>query len=584
MNRIQSAIKVPLYNYRFYVLMIMIGVVFLVLATRVFYLQVLLNDFLRQEGQSRFQRVHTISAHRGIITDRHGVELAVSVPVESVWVNPQEILEHQDAFKHREWVEFAALIDMKITDLKRWVVDRGDRRFAYLKRQLEPTVVSRIKRLKLPGIYLQAESRRYYPTGEVFANIVGFTDIDDHGQEGIERAYNDWLGGVSGSERVVKDRMGRIISKKGVMHEVNPGKDLVLSLDARIQSVAYQELKAAVKQHKARSGSIVMIDVATGEVLAMANQPSYNPNRREERKPSLTRNQAMTDTFEPGSTAKPFAVVAALETGKFHPDTIIETSPGYMRIGGSTVRDVHNYGRLDVTGVIKKSSNVGVSRMVLATPTELLLDVYRHLGFGVDSGSGFPGESSGDFRTNKRWSDFEKATLSYGYGFSVTPLQLAQAYAILASGGVHRPVSLVQLERAPQGERVLPDRSTRQVLKMMEEVITQGGTGTRASIAGYRVAGKTGTVRKATAGGYSNDYVSVFAGMAPASDPKLAVVVMINEPSGDHYYGGDVAAPVFGKVVAEALRIMNIAPDNMVPHPQWVAIRSQESGVRGQME
>ena len=404
---------------------------------------------------------------------------------------------------------------------------------------------------------------RYYPASEVTAHVVGFTDIDDQGQEGLELAYNDWLQGTPGSKRVIKDRLGRIVEDVESIQPSSPGKDLTLSIDRRIQYLAYRELKAAVQQHKARSGSAVLLDVKTGEILAMVNQPSYNPNNRKHMRSSQYRNRAITDVFEPGSTIKPFTIATALESGKYSPTTLIDTTPGYYKIGSYTVHDHINYGVINVTRVITKSSNVGASKIALSLDPERIWSMFNRVGFGSVSASAFPGESAGLMTHYSRWHDIERATMSFGYGLSVTPLQLAHAYSILAADGINRPVSLLKQTRPVEGQRVISAPVTQQVRAMMETVISKEGTGSRASVQGYRVAGKTGTVHKSAAGGYSVDrYISVFAGMAPASKPRLVLVVMINEPEGEEYYGGQVAAPVFSSMMSGALRLMNIAPDN----------------------
>jgi cell division protein FtsI (penicillin-binding protein 3) len=515
------------------------------------------KDFLQNQGDARYLRIVPISAHRGMITDRHGEPLAISTPVDSVWVQPADFSE-----AHQAWPKLARLLQLDLAQLQRKVLARKDREFVYLKRHISPQLAEKVMALGIPGVNLQREYQRYYPAGEVMAHVVGFTDVDDQGQEGLELAYNDWLQGVAGSQRVLKDRLGRVVRYVEQIARPEPGKDLVLSLDQRLQYLAYRELKRAVQQHKARSGSVVVLDVQTGEVLAMVNQPAYNPNNRGQFKGGQTRNRAVTDVFEPGSTVKPFTVTAALESGKFRPTSMIDTAPGRFNVGKAVVRDARNYGRISVATVIKKSSNVGASKIALALPDAALWNVFTRVGFGLTTGSGFPGEAGGLLSHARHWRDIEKATLAFGYGLSVTPLQLTRAYSGLAADGIMRPVSFLRVDEPVQGKRVMPARIARLIRPMLEAVIHDGGTGTRARVTGYSVSGKTGTVKKATAGGYSDDrYIAVFAGFAPASRPRLAMVVTINEPRGKEYYGGQVAAPVFARIMAGALRALNIPPD-----------------------
>ena len=411
---------------------------------------------------------------------------------------------------------------------------------------------------------MQREYRRYYPGGEVFAHTVGFTNVDDQGLEGLELAYDQWLQGTPGRKRVIRDGHARVVRNVESIREPVEGKNLVLSIDRRLQFLAYRELKAAVQQHKAKSGSIVILDALTGEVLTMVNQPAYNPNGSKQGRRGRLRNRAVTDVFEPGSTMKPFTVAAALESGRYRPRTRIDTSPGSMRVGRHQVRDIRNYGAIDVATVIRKSSNVGVSKIALDLPREDLWRFFSRLGFGESTGSGFPGEADGQLTPHQRWARIDQATLSFGYGLSATPLQLARAYAVLAAEGIRRPVSLLRLERPPAGDRVMSPATARAVLTMLEAVVSTEGTAPDAAVAGYRVAGKTGTIKKSVSGGYAEDrYVSVFTGIAPASAPRLVVVVMIDEPGAGKYYGGQVAGPVFSKVMAGALRLMNITPDDL---------------------
>jgi cell division protein FtsI (penicillin-binding protein 3) len=522
-------------------------------------LQVLDKDFLQGQGQARHLRVVSLPAHRGMILDRQREPLAVSTPVESVWLNPQELAGVQEGISG-----LARVLGLERDEVQQLVARHANREFVYLRRHVSPTLAQQVRSLGIAGVYLQKEYKRYYPAGEVSAQVVGFTNIDDAGQEGLELAFDDWLRGEPGAKRVIRDGQRHAIEDVENIRLPRPGKDLVLSIDRRIQYLAYRELKAAMNEHQARSASAVVLDVESGEILAMVNQPSYNPNNRHRLQRQTLRNRAATDVFEPGSTMKPFIVATALEEGRYTPHTAVSTAPGWMRVGRNTVRDVHDYGLLDVAGVIKKSSNVGITKIALSLPRERIWSTLSGLGFGVPSASGFPGESSGLLSSPRSWNDIETATLAFGYGMSATPLQLAQAYAVLAAGGVKRPVTFLRQERTPAGERIIPGRVAQQVLAMLETVTGPGGTATQARVAGYRVAGKTGTVRKSEAGGYSSDkYLAVFAGMAPASKPRLVMVVLVNEPGNGKYYGGQVAAPVFSRVMSGALRLMAVPPDDL---------------------
>jgi cell division protein FtsI (penicillin-binding protein 3) len=437
------------------------------------------------------------------------------------------------------------------------------REFVYLRRHVSPSLAAQVRMLDIQGVYLQKEYKRYYPAGEVTAHVVGFTDIDDVGQEGLELAYGEWLRGAPGAKRVIKDGRRHAVEDVESIRRPHPGKDLVLSIDRRIQYLAYRELKAAMQEHKAQSASAVVLDVKTGEVLAMVNQPSYNPNNRHELRREHLRNRAVTDVFEPGSTIKPFIVASALEDGRYRPDTPVDTGPGWLRVGVNTVKDVHNYGMMDVSGVIRKSSNVGITKIALSLPAERIWSLLSNHGFGIQTGSGFPGEASGLLVGYRNWNPIETATLAFGYGISVTPLQLAQAYAVIAAEGVRRPVGFLRRDVAQRPERVLPVHVAEQLMTMLEDVTGPDGTALAARVTGYRVAGKTGTVRKSIAGGYADDkYLAVFAGMAPVTDPRLVMVVMVNEPDNGKYYGGQVAAPVFSRVMSGALRLMAVPPDN----------------------
>jgi len=528
------------------------------LVWRAFDLQLEEREFLRGQGEARHLRVVTVPAHRGMITDRHGEPLAISTPVDSVWANPQELIVARDRLP-----ELAGLLGLPVDGVQQLLAGRGDREFVYLRRHVAPDLAREVMALGLPGVALQREYRRYYPAGEVAGHVLGFTNIDDIGQEGIELAYDDHLRAEPGSKQVIKDRLGHVIDEVGSIRDPRPGHDLRLSLDRRIQYLAYRELKAAVQRYNASSATAVVLDVRTGEVLAMVNQPSFNPNNRRVLQGKNYRNRAVTDVFEPGSTLKPFTIAAALESGRYQPGTVIDTTPGWFQVGRLTVRDIRDFGPIDVATVITKSSNVGASKIALDLSGEEFWQVLDRVGFGAPTGSGLPGEVAGMLTSPRRWGPVEKATLSYGYGLSVTPLQLAQAYGVLANNGIRVPVSLLARDQQPAGERVLSQTTVSDLVRMMETVVSPVGTARRAAVTGYRVAGKTGTVKKSVAGGYSdNSYVAVFAGMAPASRPRLVTVVMVNEPRGKEYYGGLVAAPAFARIMAGALRLMNITPDD----------------------
>ncbi len=529
----------------------------LVLAGRAVDLQLLRKETLQEHGDARYLRVVTVPAHRGKVSDRNGEPLAVSTPVSSVWANPSVLIGQAS-----RWADLEKLLAMEPGQLKKTIEPRRSREFVYLKRHIDPELAEQVMDLDIEGVSLQSEFRRYYPTAEVVAHVIGFTNVDDVGQEGIELAMNEQLKGEPGAKRVIKDRLGRIVENVEGIKEAYDGKDLSLSIDRRIQYVAYRELKKAVEKHKARSGSVVVLDSQTGEILAMVNQPSYNPNNRSGLKGEYYRNRVVTDLFEPGSTMKPFTIAAALESGAYTPATVVETAPGYYKVGRNTVRDVHNYGTLDVSGVIRKSSNVGASKIALSMEPEVLWSMFSRLGFGQSTRSGFPGEVVGRLNSYRDWHEIEQATLAFGYGLSVTSLQLAQAYQVLASDGLKRQITLLPGSNGFT-EQVMSVITARQVRTMLESVVEEG-TGKRAQVKGYRVAGKTGTVHKSDVGGYAEDrYLAVFAGMAPASHPRLVTVVMINEPRGGDYYGGVVAAPVFAAVMRDSLRLLDIAPDDL---------------------
>lgn len=531
-----------------------------VLVTRSIWLQVIDDEFLTRQADVRHLRVAKIPAHRGIITDRNGEPLAVSTPVDSIWVNPREIVRAPDRIP-----QLAAVLGTDADELARRLSANINREFMYLKRHMRPTDAAAILRLKLPGVAAEREYRRYYPAGEVTGHVIGFTNIDDVGQEGLELAFDHWLAGRPGKRRVLKDRLGRIVEDVERIQSPSPGRELATSIDLRIQYLAYRELKAAIQRSGSASGSIVVLDVGTGEVLAMVNQPGYNPNNRSQFPTASYRNRAITDIFEPGSTLKTLIVAAALESGQYHAASRIDTSPGFIKVGSKVIKDEHNLGLIDMTTLLARSSNVGATKVAMSLPAETLYNVLSGFGLGRLTGSGFPGESSGLLSHYSNWRPISQATLAYGYGLSVTPLQLAQAYAVVAADGLQRPISLLRLKQAPIARRVITAQTAGAVLSMLEAVVSAGGTGRQAAVAGYRVAGKTGTVKKFVPGGYSADrYVALFAGIAPVTRPQLAVVVVIDDPTTGDYYGGAVAAPVFANVVAGALRILAIPPDNFM--------------------
>lgn len=527
------------------------------LLARAVHLQVLNKDFLNRQADSRHLRTEKISAHRGTITDRNGEPLAISTPVDSIWANPKELASAIDKVP-----KLAKILGLDSQTLMRRITRSMEREFLYLKRHLSPKTAQAVLALKLPGVNVQREYRRYYPAGEVTGHLIGFTNIDDAGQEGLELAFNHWLAGESGLKRVLKDRLGRSVENVESIRPARHGKELRASIDLRIQYVAYRTLKAAVQAHNAESGSIVVLDVRTGEVLAIVNQPTYNPNDRSQYSAERYRNRAITDIFEPGSSMKPLIVAAALESGDYRPSSIVDTAPGYVVVDAKRIEDPRNLGRISLTTILARSSNVGVTKLAMSLQPEQLWQTMTKFGLGSLTASGFPGESAGLLTHYSHWQPISQATLAYGYGVSVTPLQLAQAFAALGSDGRMHPISLIAVEQAGDGEQVLAATTAIAVRRMLEEVVRPGGTGTKAAVAGYRVAGKTGTAWKFAAGGYSeHKYISIFAGLAPASSPRLAVIVVIDEPSGELYYGSDVAAPVFADVMAESLRLLAVPPD-----------------------
>lgn len=522
------------------------------------------QEFLQNQGDARSLRVIQVPAHRGIITDRNGDPIAVSAPVATVWVDPK-----MADLNHVSLAKLAQELATSRTALVKKISAKRSKRFMYLKRQVEPAVADRIRALKVPGIHVERDYKRFYPAGEVVSHLVGFTNRDGKGQEGLELSYENALRAEPGKQLVLKDLLGRTVKHIRSEREAQHGQSLQLTIDMRLQYLAYRELKAAVTAHKADAASLVMLDAKTGEVLAMANYPSYNPNNPADRASSTIRNRAVTDLFEPGSTMKPMTVAAALMSGKYGMRSVVDTSPGYMRVKGKTISDHRNYGELDITGIITKSSNVGSAKLALSLEPGSLHHLLQNVGLGAATGIGFPGERSGRLPYLTESQILQRATMSYGYGVSVTPLQLAQAYLPLANDGILSPVSLLHTEKPLPPVRVMPVQVARSVRGMMETVISIKGTGKQAAIPGYRVAGKTGTVHKVGNGGYIADqYISVFAGIAPASDPKVITVVMVDNPRNQEYYGGEVAAPIFSRAVGGTLRMLNVPPDNLIQSDQ----------------
>nr|WP_176754669.1 penicillin-binding protein 2 [Nitrosospira sp. Nl5] len=525
------------------------------LTGRAAYLQGMHNGFLKQKGESRYSRVLEMSADRGMITDRHGELLAISTPVESLWSSPQDVQATPEQLK-----KLASLVEMDIEEIRKRLSGRRD--FVYLKRHLSPDIAAKVVELNVPGVFLKREFRRYYPAGELTAHMLGFTDVDDKGQEGIELAWQNELAGQPGSRRVIRDRKGSIVEDVESIRAPKSGKNLALSIDSRIQYFAYRELKQAVEANKAKAGGVVVLDAQTGEVLALVNLPAYNPNNRTRMNGGRARNRALTDVFEPGSTLKPFTIAAALETGGVTPDTVFETAPGTFSIGKATIRDAHKEGLLTVAQVIQKSSNVGSAKIALSLPPQALWEMLSDAGFGTSTGSGFPGEVSGKLRPHRTWRPIEQATMSYGHGIAVSLLQLARAYTLFSAEGELKPVSLLRLDAPTVGKRVISRDTALAVSRMLEMVAQPGGTAPKAQINGYRVAGKTGTAHKLEGNGYAkNRYLSTFVGYAPASRPRFVIAVMLDEPSAGQYFGGAVAAPVFSRVMDGALRMLNVPHD-----------------------
>lgn len=545
----------PLPIWRRHLVLFVLLFGFVVLIGRAFFLQGINNEFLGDKGRARFERVLDASATRGRITDRHGAILAVSTPVRSVWAIPEDA-----DLKPKQARQLAALLGMNVQDLNRKLAANRD--FVYLKRQLPPPVAEKVREMKLAGIHEKTEYRRYYPTSEVMAHMVGFTGVEGGGQEGVELAFDQQLIGRAGSRKVIKDRRGNVVESVGSMKPPTDGKDIALALDANIQYLAYTHLKQALEEHHAKAGGVVVLDVHTGEVLALVNLPTYNPNNRVRLVGEQLRNRALTDRFEPGSTLKPFAVALALDKGKVKPDTQIQTAPGKLTIGTATISDSHAHGVLTVEEVIQKSSNVGSSKIALSMQPVEMWTMFSAAGFGKPLQLGFPGEVGGHLRPPAGWRPIEQATMSYGHGISVTLIQLARAYLAFARDGDLPTLSLLRQDVAPAtSKQLFTPNTARAMRKMLEMVVLPGGTAPKAQVSGYRVAGKTGTSHKLVDGRYANKYVASFAGFAPVSNPRLVIAVMVDEPSNGQYYGGQVAAPVFSQVMAGSLRSLGVPSD-----------------------
>jgi cell division protein FtsI (penicillin-binding protein 3) len=566
----QLRLKLEGWRSRF-VLTVVIGM-FAVLGGRAFYLQGMQTAFLQAKGEARYGRVIEMPASRGAVKDRNGQMLAISTPVESIWASPEdlEITEPQVQ-------ALAKALDVAAEDIRQKIA-RKDRQFVYLKRQISPEQAAKVMALRIPGVLQQREYRRFYPAGEVMAHVVGFTGMEDAGQEGIELAAQRRLAGTPGSRKVIKDRKGRVVEDVEAMRAPRDGEEVELAIDQRLQFLAHRELKAAIQQHQAKGGSLVILDAKTGEVLALVNQPDYNPNNRANVTGKQTRNRSVTDLYEPGSTFKPFTVAAALDSGLVKPTTTFQTAPGNMKIGKWTISDSHPNGVLTVAQIIQKSSNVGTAKIQLSMPAERMGNFYRELGFGLPPATGFPGEAKGIVRPWDKWRPIEQATMSYGMGISVSLLQVARAYTIFTNEGQLLPLSLLKRDAQPIGKPIISPGTAHEVTLMMEAAASVGGTAPRAQVPGYRVAGKTGTAHKPENGGYAeHKYVSSFVGFGPVSNPRFIVAVMLDEPQGTKYFGGDVGAPVFSSVMGNALRTMSVPPDA----PQTLNVQAPAKGGQG---
>ena len=555
-KRLEPNLRLKLEGWRSRVVLLSCLAAFVLLLSRAFYLQGVDNDFLQAKGEARFMRVVEIPASRGAVMDRHGKPLAISTPVESIWASPAE-MDIDNALL----AKLAKALNMERKALAARLAER-DKNFVWLKRQLSPDQAASVISLKIPGIFQQREFRRFYPAGDVAAHVIGFTGQEDQGQEGIELAQQSTLAGSPGQRRVIKDRKGRIVEDIENLKAPREGMALRLSIDERFQYLAHRELKAAVETNKAKGGALVMLDAKTGEVLALVNQPDYNPNNRANWNPQQARNRSVTDTFEPGSTFKPFAVSAALEAGIVKPETVIITGPG-LTIGPKTITDLpHRSEQLTVAEVIQKSSNIGTAKIALQLPAEQLWNLYNDLGFGSTPKTGFPGEASGRLRAVKTWKPIEQATMGYGYGVSVSAIQLARAYTVFTNDGVLLPATFIKRDGDVIGKQIFTQKTAKTMSQMLETVTQAGGTATRGQVPGYRIAGKTGTAYKLVNGQYADNlYVSSFVGYGPASNPRYIIAVTIDEPSAGKHFGGDVSAPVFSNVMSQALRMTGVPPD-----------------------
>jgi len=546
-------VKLPAYRSR--LMMLLIALAFLALAGRAVYLQTMTTDFLQKQGESRYARTIELPASRGKVTDRNGVVLASSLPARAVWVSPEDFKATPE-----QAARLTELLGISERELRRRVADE-EKTFVYLKRQVESDVADRIAALNIAGVHMQKEYKRYYPEGEALAHVVGFTNVEDVGQEGIELAQDGMLAGKVGSRRVIKDRLGRIIEDVGAVREPRDGTDLRLSIDAKVQYHAYSALKAAVAEHKAKAGAVVVLDVRSGEILALANLPTYDPNQRGQLSGAQLRNRVITDTFEPGSTMKPFTTALALELGKVSPQTVINVAPGKLTIGSNTIGDSHAYGALTVEQVLQKSSNVGTAKMALSMPPQKMWELFSAVGFGHAPQIGFPGAVAGRVRPHRSWKPIEQATMSYGHGISVSLVQMARAYLVFARDGDMLPLSMLKTQDPAAPVRVISAKTAQSVRRMLEMAAGPEGTAPLAQTPGYRVAGKTGTAYKQEGGRYVRKYIASFVGFAPVSNPRLVVAVMIDEPSAGKHYGGQVAAPVFSRVVGDTLRALRVPPD-----------------------
>ncbi len=548
-------------RWRFYVIVFFVFLAFASLVGRVAYIQIIQPDNLIHEGDLRSIRAKTLPSARGIISDRNGEPLAVSVPVQAVWADPATIVKNDELKDVKRWYALADVLGLDRKELIQKIQQNQKRRFVYLQRQVNPAMAKYVRELKLSGIGLKAESKRYYPSGEISAHLVGVTGIDGHGLEGVERSYDKWLTGEPGKQVIRKDRYGHVVENIS-LEKRQEGKDIELTIDQRLQALAYRAVKQAAADFRATSASAVMLDVKTGAVLAMVNAPSYNPNNRSDLQSFKMRNRVITDAIEPGSTVKPFVVLNALEEGVANDKSVINTENGIFRIGGSRVRDDVPLAHATLQQILQKSSNIGVAKLALKMQIESLLKMYNSVGLGEVSGLNLIGETTGIFPIRRRWSKFEIATLAFGYGLSITPIQLVHAYATLGNYGKYEPIHIIKSNNNDDFSiQVASKQNVKQVLEYLETVTQKGGTATRAAVPGYRVAAKTGTSRKATAGGYSDEYVALTAGVAPVSSPRVALVVVVNEPQGDQFYGGLVASPVFSKIMKGALQILNVTPD-----------------------